>query len=765
VSFIHPALAATALGLLTLPILIHLWQRQRYRREPWAAMHFLYRAHRRSRGRLRLEQWLLLALRVAVLALFGLAVARPVLSIGIQKAAASAGAAQRSGVRVLVLDDSGSMRARHEDGRSAFEIAREAAIDLLDGFGPADGVSVILAGTLAEALIESPSFDHPTVRQHLTEVEPSDRTTDLAGALTMARRIALAASRPCTVYVLSDFISSDSLRARENGALLTLRNLREVAAVHGVSVTPSVRDNLAVTALVKTDPMVVCALPTGFAAEIANYGAPASREIQLEIRVDERPIRTVKVASVAPGAKRWVDFRVPFNRPGSQAVSVSISKGLEARQDALPQDNARHLSVEVRRGIRVLLVEPQGGATKFSGAFYLSHALAPRTDGVENRRDNPGGSSTSGGVHASSSGAFTPRRLGDAPGELDGLGTSDFAPIVLSASDLSATPLVDAAAVVLVDVGDLPANEWARLERYVRAGGGLWLIAGGATRADAINHVAAELLPARLEAPVEAEISAQVQWHTSRLEIADDVHPIAAALAGLRQGGLGTARFTNYWKTEPNAPGRVILNFDDGAPALLERVVGEGRVLLWTTSLDMSWNNFAAKPDFVPFVLNCIASLLPADPNSTGSGHDPPANSQMIATEAIRLRDTEGREWLLPPTVAESALHLPIETRGRDQPLQTPGAYVARTSERTWQVCVNVDPAESDLRSAVDPHDPEWLETITWLDRDDLGSGMRRERDRAAPTAISRLMFGAAFVLLLVETMLAAWYGQQGREK
>ena len=71
------------LGFLTLgaiPIIIHLIFRQRYRRIDWAAMDFLLAAIRRTRRRLRLENLLLLILRVLAVILMVLAVAVPMFS-------------------------------------------------------------------------------------------------------------------------------------------------------------------------------------------------------------------------------------------------------------------------------------------------------------------------------------------------------------------------------------------------------------------------------------------------------------------------------------------------------------------------------------------------------------------------------------------------------------------------------------------------------------------------------------------------------------
>ena len=46
----------------------------------------------------------------------------------------------------------------------------------------------------------------------------------------------------------------------------------------------------------------------------------------------------------------------------------------------------------------------------------------------------------------------------------------------------------------------------------------------------------------------------------------------------------------------------MLARFDGGAPALLERRVGSGRVLLWASTLDLSWSDLPLKPVFLPFV-------------------------------------------------------------------------------------------------------------------------------------------------------------------
>src|SRR5438045_9100998 len=77
IAFITPAFFAAGLLLASVPIIIHILNRRRFKTVNWAAMEFLLRALKRNRRRLRFEQWLLLAVRCLVLTFLGLARGRP----------------------------------------------------------------------------------------------------------------------------------------------------------------------------------------------------------------------------------------------------------------------------------------------------------------------------------------------------------------------------------------------------------------------------------------------------------------------------------------------------------------------------------------------------------------------------------------------------------------------------------------------------------------------------------------------------------------
>ena len=107
-----------------LPILIHLWTKRRYDREPWAAMSFLQEAIQSSRSRLQFRSWLHLLIRTLLLLLLGLALSDPT---SIPDATEKTTNPQHL---MFVLDDTYSM-ATGSEGITRLELAKRAAKTIL----------------------------------------------------------------------------------------------------------------------------------------------------------------------------------------------------------------------------------------------------------------------------------------------------------------------------------------------------------------------------------------------------------------------------------------------------------------------------------------------------------------------------------------------------------------------------------------------------------------------------------------------------------
>src|ERR1700757_3584627 len=116
--FLNPGYLLAGSALISLPIIIHLINRMRFRRVRWAAMEFLLKSQKRNRRRLIIEQLLLLALRCLLVALATVLVARFAgFSFGMQQA--------KDITHLVLLDDTLSMNDRWKEadqGRDCFQV-------------------------------------------------------------------------------------------------------------------------------------------------------------------------------------------------------------------------------------------------------------------------------------------------------------------------------------------------------------------------------------------------------------------------------------------------------------------------------------------------------------------------------------------------------------------------------------------------------------------------------------------------------------------
>jgi hypothetical protein len=136
-SFVFPALLATTV-LAGIPILLHLILRQRPKSLPFPAFRFLVARHQTNQRKLQLRHWLLLALRILLIAGIIFAIARPRLlqhNLGLSS--------ERPVAAVFVLDVSASMEARSSDSRTRLDDAKKRALEFLDELPPGSRIAVL----------------------------------------------------------------------------------------------------------------------------------------------------------------------------------------------------------------------------------------------------------------------------------------------------------------------------------------------------------------------------------------------------------------------------------------------------------------------------------------------------------------------------------------------------------------------------------------------------------------------------------------------
>src|SRR5262245_23111774 len=372
-------------------------------------------------------------------------------------------------------------------------------------------------------------------------------------------------------------------------------------------------------------------------AGLSNKGDAALHDVPVTLEVDGHEIESRR-ATVAPHASSSVTF-TQFTLAGPNTRGT-----VRAGTDPMPADNAFHFVLTPSQPVSLVVVD-SGSA---DASLFISKALS----------------------------------IGTSP--TFQLETTTAARATPAAFDKKAV-------VVLNDTMFPPAGGAGALKRFVERGGGLLVVAGERTTWPTGE---ADLLPGKLGATVN-----RMSGRSGSLGYLDYSHPVFDVFKAPRSGDFSAAHFFQYRSIEPLPTDRVIARYDDGAVAAVERKIGTGRVIAWTSTLDDTWTDIAVKPVFLPLVHRLVRYLAqyeqPMSWLTVGQVLDLNARARGRADRIVVTPSGER----VPMSAAQSASGL-VE-------LNEQGIYEVRTtaaSARPEPIAVNLDSAESDL-TPLDPRE------------------------------------------------------------
>lgn len=231
--------------------------------------------------------------------------------------------------------------------------------------------------------------------------------------------------------------------------------------------------------------------------------------------------------------------------------------------------------------------------------------------------------------------------------------------------------------VVLSDVGALPAGLESNLRAYVNGGGSLFVALGPSSAA--LGHV-----PVSGETIQGSSYAARDQERFQTVATADTEHP-----ALRRTNKLEAVQFYQLIRVDPGQS-RVIARLTNQVPLLLEKQVGEGRVLVFTSTFDNLSNDLPLHTSFVPFIEETAKYLGGQQGQSTNVAVDSyiELRSAKEHSAAVDVVDPDGKH----PLSLKEATTSPSFQVNRE------GFYeIHRTNGRQEMVAVHADRRESDL--------------------------------------------------------------------
>jgi hypothetical protein len=370
------------------------------------------------------------------------------------------------------------------------------------------------------------------------------------------------------------------------------------------------------------------AKPVHVRAVIAGYGTPAAqRTVSLIVNGKTSATKTVAVPSNGRGTVDFPALEVPY---GFSRCEIKIDAA-----DGFPADDLRRFAVERSDPQKALLIHNYGDNRS---PLYVGAALAAAAQ-------------------------------------------SAFALESINVSEAADRRPSNYAFIVLSDVNTLPSLLENSLTGYVRSGGSLLIAAG--TSAGGRSQI--PIFGAHI---IETRDYTRTPDRYMAVGSSDTSFPAVS-----KASGWTGVKFFYALNVDPGAgqaAARSIVRLADQTPLLLEKRIGEGRVLLLTSGLDNLTNDFPLNPAFVPFIEQTARYLAGSERQGGARTVDAYLDLRNAKEQAqsVEVTDPEGKR---PLTLGEAASAQSFQ-------LTEAGYYQLRLANgRRDEVGVNADPKESNL--------------------------------------------------------------------
>lgn len=547
-TFLNPAvlfgLIATAI-----PVLLHLLNLRKLKRIEFSTLTFLKELQKNKIRRIKLKQWLLLALRFLIILFVVFSFARPTLQ-GVSIGGATSSAKTTA---VFILDNTFSMSVVNEKG-SNFNRARQVIKTLLNELQEGDEAALVtVAGAGREEVKTTTNLAE--FRKKLDAADLSFESGTINKALITAGEL-LSGSHNFNkeIYLLSDFQKTNL--SEPDQAVSNLSGiLNDKVKLYMFDFSGKDVYNLGIDALEANNQIFEKGKPVSFTAAVTNYSPRSAVNTVASLFINgERSAQ--QSISLDAGETKNVVFETVLKSSGY----ADITAGLE--DDDVLQDNRRYLNIVVPDKINLVIFSDRD-----ADAGYVELALAS--------------SGENGTIN------ITKRNF------------SQISSVNLNSYD------------AVIAIGSESAGSAGKLKDYVLNGGSLFLMPGSASNLANFRSLLAELqLPEPTSMAGNPNSSANAAVF-DKIDFEHPVFSGLFAKGAKKQ--VESPDVYYYFRLNTQGRGKNIITLPDNSSFLGEYSLGKGKVLLMNTAPVMSWSSFPMKGLFAPVMSKAVFYLASRD--------------------------------------------------------------------------------------------------------------------------------------------------------
>ncbi len=507
-----------------------------------------------------------------------------------------------------------------------FERAREEVLTRLDAAGSNDEFSLIAFGDDVRQLTPL-SRDLALHRAVATELTVGNRPTDFYNPLRLATEVLKDARHDDRAIVfISDFQRGGFTGSLENW------ELDDDLAFIPVKIADDDIDNAYFEDFDLTTKRTADDVAVRYDARVRAQGRRAAQEKTVSLSVDQQEADRRTLPALASSQ---VSFQQIAPREGFYQGHLALA------DDALAVDNRFYFTYPVAGRPSLLTIDGGPGSRD---AFFLRKAFALGETALYDFEEGGRGR-------------------------------------------LSRAALRNHDVVFLANVAALTEAQAGNLRAFAEQGGSVVISFGEQVDIPAFSGLLRTLGVGRADRVVTPRSVQSVEAIIGQVDLR---HPIFELFAASGMGAILRPKFRRYVRVVPDTNAVVVGTYDTDDPFLIERRLGQGKVLVYTSTFSTRWTDFPINELYVPFLYQLARYACSASE----------AQHQYTVGEVVPVKGRPDEEWdVRTPDGKVFKVAIDASGTGFFRETETPGQYVAARGRTTFPFSVNVDPRESVLET------------------------------------------------------------------